>query len=52
MGFGNKLTLKTSKQDETVPASAAYNSEYFHSIKHTADVIKPKRQSSFGSDMD
>lgn len=35
-----------------MPSVANYNSEYFHSIQKRVDVIKPKIESTFGSDMD
>lgn len=50
MGYGSKLTFKTSKQDEEVPGPV-YKTEYIKSLQAKLDKIEPKKYSTFGCDM-
>ena len=49
MGFGQKLTYKTGKEDEENPGPM-YKAEYHNSIEKTANKTSSRKNSTFGSD--
>ncbi len=50
IGYGNKFSLKTSKDDETTPA-AIYSNDLVTSIAYK-NIVEPKKDSSFGQTYD
>ena len=49
VGYGHKLTYKTSKEDEDVPGPV-YKAEYYNSLQAKIDKLETKKDSTFGCD--
>ena len=51
IGYGNKYSFKTGKEDEETPGPI-YSTEYLRSIQQRVDKIENRRWSTFGCDKD